>query len=153
MSFLSDVAKDVYNGYANVGKYTWSLGGLYENDLSRFWESEANKSELRGAQIEGFVSGLPVAGDIVRGIEGVNQMEDLYNNTGKVLHYPGANSLGTSSLGHTIPELSRKIEDGSHDLATFYSGDPVFDSQQKFIGNNMGARLNGYNLRHPVNRR
>lgn len=124
MSWLSDVASNIYKGYSDVGKFTWSLGGLAENDLSRFWENESNKSQLRGAQIEAGISGIPGVSDVIRGIEGINKMEDLYNNTGKVVRYPGSDTLGASGLGHSIPSLDRKIEDGSHDLAHFYSGDP-----------------------------
>lgn len=148
MSWLSDLTNDLYRNYANVIKFTSSVGGLAENDISRFWESEANKSDLRGAQLEGFVSGLPIAGDIVRGIEGVNQMEDLYNNTGKVVNYPGSNNLGTSSLGHVPGDLSRKIEDGSHDLATFYSGDPTTD-----VWTQMSTKANWNKTHHTYNTR
>lgn len=148
MSWLSDITRDAYRNYANVINWTSSIGGLAQNDISRFWESEANKADLRGAQLEGFVSGLPIAGDIVRGVEGVNQMEDLYNNTGKVVHYPGSNSLGTSSLGHVPGNLSRKIEDGSNDLATFYSGDPTTD-----VWTQISTKANWNKTHHTYNTR
>lgn len=79
----------------------------------------------------------------MRGIEGINQLEDLYSKTGKLPAYPGASGVGAGGIGSAVGQLSRKIENGSHDLAEFYSGDrdinDVFDS------------VNGYTGRHPVN--
>lgn len=122
MSVVSEFFSNTYNQYMEKLNSIASLGGVINNPLNIFGE-EAKKSDLRGAEIEGFVSGLPIAGDVIRGIEGVNQMEDLYNHTGKVPAYPGSQNLGTGSLGRAFSEnISRKIEDGTHDLYQFYSG-------------------------------
>lgn len=128
MSWLSDVVSDLYGGQMKSISSSFKQWGLSDNDVARFFEDEANKANLRGAEVEGFLSGLPVAGDIIRGVEGVNQMEDLYRNTGKVPNYPGAQNLGTGSLAHVPGDMSRKIEGGSHDLAEFYSGDRDINS-------------------------
>lgn len=124
MSWLSNGLSDFVKASGNAWKVGTSLGGVVDNDVSRFFERElVNKSQLRGAEAEGILSGVPIVGDFVRGIEGVNQMEDLYNRTGKVANYPGASNLGSSSIGHAIADLPNKIADGTHDLYQFYTGD------------------------------
>lgn len=130
---LRDAFSDATRLWGDAWKNITSVGGLYENDVSKFFENEVvNKSDLRGAQVESVLSGLPYAGDLLKGIEGVSQYEDLYNRTGKVPRYPALQSGGAGSLGHLADSLSRKIEDGSHDLAEYYSGDrslsEVFDN-------------------------
>lgn len=125
MSWISNGLDYIYGNWANGWKEELSLGGLAKNDLSRFFESEQQKSALRGAEIEGVLSGIPVVGNVIKGIEGVNQMEDLYSQTGRVPAYPGLQNLGSSSLGavgKSIPGLSRKIESGVHDLFEHYAG-------------------------------
>lgn len=123
MSWLSDASSKFIRESGKAWQKGTSLGGLVNNDVSDFFEREiVNKADLRGAEAVSFASGLSGIGDIVRGIEGVNQMEDLYNNTGKVAHYPGASGSGASSLGHALSDLPNKIADGSHDLYEFYTG-------------------------------
>lgn len=93
------------------------------NDVSKFFEEEAKKADLRGAEISSFLSGLPLIGNVIKGFDGINQLEDLYNNTGKVPEYPASQGLASSALGKGIGGISRKIENGTHDLFHFYSGD------------------------------
>lgn len=123
MSWLSDRFSDVSKFYGQANHDIWSFGGHFENDVSKFFKNEvADKSDLRGSQIESVVGGLPIAGDIVRGIEGATQLEDLYNRTGKTAEYPAFQGGPASSLGHSISDISKKIEEGSHDLYKFYTG-------------------------------
>lgn len=97
-------------------------------DVSDFMQNEiVNKSDLRGAQLETFLGGLPIVGGVIRGLEGASQLEDLYNRTGKVPAYPTLNSTGASGLGSTLGQLTRKIENGSNSLHEFYSGEPEVD--------------------------
>lgn len=133
MSWLSDAFGNVSKFYGQFAHDIWSVGGHFENDMSRFFTNEvANKSDLRGSQVEAVLSGVPVVGDILRGVEGATQLEDLYNRTGKLAQYPALQNMGMSSLGHLAGDISKKIEGGTHDLAEFYSGDRdlnnIFDS-------------------------
>lgn len=131
LSWLSDAVSKSYSSLFGGSDGVRNARAIGLNGLADFMESEIAKSDLRGAEVEGVLSGLPVVGDVIRGVEGVNQMEDLYSNTGKVPNYPGSQNLGTSALAHVPGDISRKIEGGSHDLAEFYSGDrninDVFD--------------------------
>lgn len=141
MSWLSDLTSNIVRSYSDISAFTSSLGGLIENPISDFWKDTSQKADLRGAQLEGFASGLPVVGDVIRGAEGVTQMEDLYNRTGKVPAYPGSQSLGTGSLGHSLSEaLNRKIEDGTHDLYQFYSGASDDTAKQIMRPSNWNSR-------------
>lgn len=80
------------------------------------------KNDLRGAQLEQILGGVPGVGDFLRGIEGANQLEDLYNSTGKTPAYPAIQNSGMGGLGHLASKVS-KIESGSHDLYKYYSGE------------------------------
>lgn len=106
--------KDAYSGYTD------------------FIKSENQKAPLRSAELTSFIGGLPLVGNVVRGIEGINQLEDLYNNSGKVPAYPASGSPGAQGLASAAAGIARKIEDGVHDLGVYYSGDvdlnSVFDS-------------------------
>lgn len=139
--------RDVITGGVRAWGDAWnditSLGGHYENDVSKFFENEVvNKADLRGAQVEAVLSGLPYVGDFLKGIEGVTQYEDLYNNTGKVPRYPALQNGGAGALAHGVTDITRKIEGGTHDLAEFYSGDREI--------NNVFDSVNGYTGSHPV---
>lgn len=140
---LRDAFSDATHVWGDTWKNITSIGGHFENDVSKFFENEVvNKADLRGAQIESVLSGVPYVGDFLKGIEGVSQYEDLYNRTGKVPHYPALQSGGAGSLGHGLTDITRKIEGGSHDLAEFYSGDREI--------NNIFDSVNGYKGPHVV---
>lgn len=122
MGWLTDGAEYLYGNWANGWKEVTSLGGLAHNDVSRFFEDEQKKSDLRGAEIVSALSGVPVIGNIIQGINGINQMEDLYRNTGKVSEYGTISSGNASGLGKGLDKLVGKIESGTHDLFEHYSG-------------------------------
>lgn len=144
MSGFADWLSGQINTYGKNLETVWSLGGTAKNQVSDFFRDEVtNKSDLRGAQVDSFLGGLPLVGNFIRGIEGVNQLEDLYNRTGKVPAYPSIQGVGAGALAHGVSDIARKIEGGSHDLAEFYSGDREI--------NNVFDSVNGYTGRHPVN--
>lgn len=82
-----------------------------------------DKSDLRGAQLLEGLSNVPIAGNIIRGIQGVNRLEDLYNNTGRTAYYAGSGVSGAGALGSGARDIA-KIADGVHDLYQFYTGTP-----------------------------
>lgn len=82
-----------------------------------------DKSDLRGAQLLEGLSNVPIAGNIIRGIQGVNRLEDLYNNTGRTAYYAGSGVSGAGALGSAVGQAA-KIADGVHDLYQYYSGTP-----------------------------
>lgn len=134
MSWLSDRYSDFVSTVGKAGKAVanYSPAGLINNairgtnEVSDFFENEfVNKSDLRGAEIESFMSGLPIVGGIVRGVDGINQLEDLYARTGKVPQYPGASGVGGAGIGSALGSLNRKIERGVHDLAEYYAGEDM----------------------------
>ena len=148
MGWFEDALNEGVKAWGNTWKQVTSLGGLAENDVSRFFENEVvNKSDLRAAQAGSFISGLPYAGDFVRGINGVQQLEDLYNKTGKVPAYSGGTSNGASGIAQGLSDaakgFTRKIEDGTNSLHTFYSGEqerPTWST-----GNMFKDMSNGWN--------
>jgi len=112
--------------------YAHMLGGkdLYQNarrfgfnNLANFLESEYNKRDLRANEIEGILSGVPFIGDVLRGVQGVQSMEDLYNRTGKTAAYGALQNLGSAGLGYAAANVA-KIASGTRDLYQFYSGEP-----------------------------
>lgn len=119
MSWYADRVSDWYSGILNGAQFL-APDAKYIDD---FIDSERSKAGLRGAEITSFIGGLPLVGDIVKGIDGINRLEDLYDNTGKVPEYPAVQNTGTSSLGKGTGGITRKIENGTHDLFHFYSGD------------------------------
>lgn len=127
MSWYSDNVSKWYENVTNGAKWLNEHNpvghGMYSRDVSNFLENESKKANLRGAEITSFVSGLPGIGNIIKGLDGINQLEDLYSRTGKVPEYPGVQNAGSSALGKGVGGLSRKIEDGTHDLFQFYTGD------------------------------
>lgn len=123
MGWLTDLASGGVRLSGKAWKFGTSLGGLAENDVSRFFEREMiDKSDLRGAEVVSAMSGVPLVGDIIKGINGINQMEDLYSRTGKVSEYGTTSSGNSSGLGKGIDKLSGKIEGGTHDLFEHYAG-------------------------------
>lgn len=131
MSWLSDIYSKgfKYGGKIvnTVNKYNPILSNYHmTNTVNDFIEKEViDKADLRGAELESIFSGLPIAGGFVKGVEGVNQLEDLYDKTGKVPAYPGASPTGGAGIGRALGALTRKIENGTHDLAEFYSGEKL----------------------------
>lgn len=119
---LADGIGSFYGDWANAWKEVTSLGGLARNDVSKFFEDEQKKNSLRGAEIVSVLSGVPIVGDFVRGIQGVAQMEDLYDNTGKTSQYGTTSGGSASGLGTGTHRVAGKIEDGTHDLFEHYAG-------------------------------
>lgn len=119
---LVDGISSGYGDWANMWKEVTSLGGLARNDVSKFFEDEQKKNNLRGAEIVSVLSGVPIVGDFVKGIQGVAQMEDLYDNTGKTSEYGTSSGAAAAGLGKGLDKLSGKIESGTHDLFEHYAG-------------------------------
>lgn len=122
MGWLTDGANYLYGNWANGWKEITSIGGLARNDVSKFFEDEQKKSELRGAEIVSALSGVPVIGNFINGINGINQMEDLYARTGKVSEYGTTSTGNVSGIGKGLDKLTGKIERGTHDLFEHYAG-------------------------------
>lgn len=127
MSWFSDALSNIGRGSNDVAKFfLQQVGGNATNDLQQFIQREiGDKADLRGAQVESMMSGLPVVGGLLKGVEGAERLEDLYNNAGKTPAYPALNNSGASAagIGKSIPGLSRKIESGINDLYEFYTGE------------------------------
>lgn len=132
-SWLNDAAnwytKTVANTRAKVLDYT-PAGMIYKaatgdrNPVSDYIQREfIDKSELRSSQLLEGISNIPVIGNLVRGVQGVNRLEDLYNNTGRTANYAGSGVSGAGSAASGIREAV-KIADGVHDLYEFYTGSP-----------------------------
>lgn len=103
----------------------YSVGHLWDNDLSRFFAREfSDKAELRGAQEEAALSGIPILGDFLRGVGAIQQMDDLYNRTGKTAAYSANQNLGAAALGYGGAAASQLIRDGTTDLYQYYAGVP-----------------------------
>lgn len=122
MGWLVDGIGSYYSDWMNAYKEVTSLGGLAHNDVSKFFESEQSKGDLRAAEVVSALSGVPVVGNIIQGINGINQIEDLYANTGKVPEYGTIPSGNASGLGKGLDKLAGKIESGTHDLFQHYAG-------------------------------
>lgn len=135
LSWLSDRYSDFVDVVGKAGKAAanYSPAGLIanafsggQNDVANFFQSEfVDKKDLRGAELLSFMSGIPIVGGINRGIDGINQLEDLYNSTGKVPQYPAASGVGAGGLGQSVGKLARKIENGTNDLSEYYSGEKL----------------------------
>lgn len=133
MSWMTDRFADMTRNQGNVAKWMAnnSIAGILNNkvrgtnEVSDFFQREfIDKADLRGTEIGSIMAGLPVVGGVYRGIEGINQLEDLYNNSGKTVEYLNKN-LGGAGIGNSLGALTRKIEGGVHDLASFYSGEDM----------------------------
>lgn len=131
MSWVSDYFEEQYSRTMNKLKAPYALFGA-KNGYTDFIDDEVSKAGLRGAEITSFLRGLPIVGNMIGGIEGVQQLEDLYNNTGKVPAYPGSSGVGAQGLAQAGVGIARKIEEGLNDLGEYYSGDrnlnDVFDN-------------------------
>lgn len=117
MGILSDYKKSWLYKYSGAGLLEQGLDSLtkgLQNDLkdhpgsgasairdvADFYQSEVvEKDDLRTAQVESVLGGVPIVGSVLRGLEGVQQLEDYYNNAGKVPEYPLGNSLSGAGLG------------------------------------------------------
>lgn len=123
--FAADVTEK--NPFTTVPA-TKSVASNGLRDVSDYMQNEiVDKADLRGAQLQTFLKGVPIVGGLLNGIEGMYQLEDLYDRTGKVPAYPSSNSPGGAGIASSLASLTRKIEDGSHSLHTFYSGEPEVD--------------------------
>lgn len=122
MSWVSDSLSDMYTGTLRKLKAPYDLFGA-KNFYTDFIDSELEKSDLRAAEATTFLRGLPIIGNAIGGVEGVQQLEDLYNNTGKTPAYPASTGVGAQGLASAATGITRKIEDGLHDLGEYYAGD------------------------------
>lgn len=119
-------------GKAQKVNSNYSLPGLAWRGITRNSDTPfasmmqrevVDKSDLRGAQLLEGMSNVPVVGNFIRGIQGVNRLEDLYNNTGRTAYYAGSGISGAGALGSGARDIA-KIADGVHDLYQFYTGTP-----------------------------
>lgn len=122
MSWVSDYFEEQYARTMNKLKAPYELFGA-KNGYTDFIDDEVSKAGLRGAEITSFMRGLPIIGNMIGGVEGVQQLEDLYKNSGKVPAYPGSSGPGAQGLAHAGVGVARKIEEGLNDLGAYYSGD------------------------------
>lgn len=138
MSWLTSTLGDIYDWGVKNNLVSLAGRGLeavgVHNDVADWVRAESSKKDLRGTEIATGLNGLPIIGDVTRGIEGINQLEDLYNRTGKTVAYSSQTS-GASGLGHALAGITRKIEDGSHDLGEYYAGEslPVPSSTDQLL--------------------
>lgn len=123
MSWVSDSLSDMYSSQLKKSKWLFDAFGA-KNAYTDFIDSEIEKSDLRGAEATSFISGLPIVGGLVKGVEGIQQLEDLYKNTGKTTAYPGSSGPGAQGIAQAGVGIARKIEDGLNDLGEYYAGDP-----------------------------
>lgn len=119
-------------GKAHAVGSNYSLPGLAwrgitnnsDTPYASFMKREVvDKSDLRGAQLLEGMSNVPIIGNVIRGIQGVNRLEDLYNNTGRTAYYAGSGVSGAGAIGSGLRDVA-KIADGVHDLYQFYTGTP-----------------------------
>lgn len=115
MGILSDYKKSWLYKYSGAGLLEQGLDSLTKGlqndirddsgisgirDMADFYQREVvEKDDLRTAQVESVLGGVPIVGSVLRGLEGVQQLEDYYNNAGKVPQYPLGNSLSGAGLG------------------------------------------------------
>lgn len=124
---------DIWNGASNVANFLTGSKTNVASMLRDAHNDELKKSDLRGAQTETFLSGLPYIGDFLRGVEGVFRLEDLYNATGKIPAYPASQGVGAGAAGHAFSQAVSKIADGKNDLYEYYTGSPDdFRSQMNY---------------------
>lgn len=128
----SSTSKFKDNGYTNdrerISQASSSSG---YNDVADLVENmfvdhrSEDQKKLQEARVTSFLSGLPLIGGFVKGIDQARQLEDYYNNTGKLPTYPANSSIGYSGLGHSAGSAALSmIPDGQNDLYQFYSGEP-----------------------------
>lgn len=145
MSWLTSTLGDIYDWGVKNNLVSLAGRGLeavgVHNDVADWVRAESSKKDLRGTEIGTALTGVPLVGDVIRGIEGVNQLEDLYARTGKTVAY-SSERTSASGLGKSLPGISRKIESGVHDLGEYYAGErlPVenvdFVTGDKYVENN-----------------
>lgn len=125
---FGDVASTMWRSAGDATKFVTGSRGLATHTTDKvadFYDREiSKKSDLRGAETESFLSGLPFVGDFLRGVEGVSRLEDLYNNTGKLPAYPAGGGVGAGAIGHSVGQIAQKIADGKSDLYEYYAGSP-----------------------------
>lgn len=130
MSWLQDYYAGATKTFGDVG--SWILDNLavgpgagnMSSLVSDFYKNQISaKASLRSSQFLEAMSGVPIVGSFIRGVQGVNQLEDLYNNTGRTSNYAGSGVSGASGIGSGLSTLG-KIADGAHDLYQFYAGEP-----------------------------
>lgn len=109
-----------------------TLPELYGQDKEK-WEYD-DETKLREAELLSFMSGMPIIGGFVRGIQGARYMDDYYRNTGFIPSYPGLNDPygGFSTLGRSVGNAALSlatrggsagynVKEGTNDLLTFYN--------------------------------
>lgn len=124
-------AHAVASNYSLPGVVYRGVTGNSDTPYAAMMKREVvDKSDLRGAQALEGLSNVPILGNVIRGIQGVNRLEDLYNNTGRTAYYAGSGVSGAGALGSAVGSAA-KIADGVHDLYQYYTGsaDDFRDSQ------------------------
>lgn len=115
-------AQKINSNYSIPGLAWRGITGNKDTPFADMMQREVvEKSDLRGAQLLEGLSNVPIVGNVIRGVQGVNRLEDLYNNTGRTAYYAGSGVSGAGALGSAAGQAA-KIADGVHDLYQFYSG-------------------------------
>lgn len=126
LSWITDYLRDYTPaGILKKGVDTLTAGLSYDlqghdspiangvRDVADLWQEEVtDKTDLRLAQTESVLSGIPIVGSIIRGVEGAQQLEDYYNNTGQTPQYPAGTSLSAAGVGAGISSLGSTIAGG-----------------------------------------
>lgn len=120
-----------YNPTYHILRNT-GLGKLSEAVTGRNFIDDTY-SDLNLAKMETFMSGFPIIGGVVNGINGSRQLEDYYNNTGYLPRYGPLQMAGASGLGRAVaggyfasrPDNTYKSDPRSgtrsiHDLYLYY---------------------------------
>lgn len=109
-----------------------TLPQLYGSDSGKWTYDDDTK--MREAQFLSFLSGVPLVGGFVRGIQSARYMDDYYRNTGFIPSYPGLNDPygGYSGLARAGSNLASavasrggsagyNVKEGTNDLLSFYN--------------------------------
>lgn len=103
------------------------------NDVSDMFDTmftdhrSDSEKQLQEARVKSFLSGFPLIGPFIQGVERAQQLEDLYDSTGKTPAYPATSGVGYGGIGHSVGSAltsGLKVMDGINDLYHFYSGSP-----------------------------
>lgn len=89
-----------YNPTYHILRNT-GLGKLSEAVTGRNFIDQTY-SDLNLSKAETFLSGFPIIGGFVNGINGAHQLEDYYNNTGYLPRYGSLQMAGASGIGRGL---------------------------------------------------
>lgn len=111
-----------------------SLEELYNTFDSSIWGHDSGERKIREASALSFMSGLPLIGGVIRGVQSARYMDDYYRNSGFIPSYPGLNDPygGYSGLGRSAGNIASSllsptgsagynVKEGTNDLMKFYN--------------------------------